>query len=302
MGRVHLTAILSSPALDLAGVVEPDQSIRAALAADGIAAHAELGSLLAAAAPECAVVAAPSDLHLQVVRELAAAGIAVLCEKPLGVQVEDALAAGEAARDAGVLLQIGYWRRYVPELRALRARIAGGEFGAVCQIACMQWDHEPPDERFRAHSGGIAIDMAVHELDQASWLLGERLEWVDATPAGPPTGRPRSDPDAAVIVAGLSGGAVATISLGRRFPLQDSCWAEVWGTRGYERVTFMWDADGERVFAQAIRDQLESFARAVRGAPPEGAGGEDAVSVLDAAARAQAALERLRRDGETPAS
>ena len=71
-----------------------------------------------------------------------------------------------------------------------------------------------------------------------------------ATAAGPSSQpRPGADPDCAVLLADLSDGTAATISLGRRFPHEDSCWLEVWGTEGYARVPFMWDTAGEESFA-----------------------------------------------------
>jgi predicted dehydrogenase len=99
-----------------------------------------------------------------------------------------------------------------------------------------------------------------------------------------------ADPDAAVVLARLSGGAAATVSLGRRFPHADSCWLEVWGSAGYERIPFMWDGDvwaegSDPVFVGAMQAQAEAFARALRGAPLAGAGGDDAVGALDAAER-----------------
>ncbi len=86
-----------------------------------------------------------------------------------------------------MLLQVGYWRRFVPELRQLRDRVAAGELGQICQVSCMQWDAELPSEQFRAHSGGIAVDMGVHEFDEVRWLLGQEFRWVTATAAGPST-------------------------------------------------------------------------------------------------------------------
>ena len=178
-----------------------------------------------------------------------------------------------------MLLQVGYWRRFVPELRGLRDRIAAGELGQICHVACMQWDEELPSEQFRAHSGGIAVDMGVHEFDQVRWLLGQEFRWVAATAAGPSTApRAPEDPDATTILAALSGGAAATISLGRQFPHADSCWLEIWGTDGYERLPFMWDAPGDEVFRSSMTRQAEGFARAVRGGACEGAQGADAVA------------------------
>jgi myo-inositol 2-dehydrogenase/D-chiro-inositol 1-dehydrogenase len=237
------------------------------------------------------LIAAPSDQHAAVVRRFAAAGIPMLCEKPLGVRPEQSLEAARAASEAGVLLQVGYWRRFVPELRTLRSRILAGSLGEISQLSCMQWDEQLPSEQFRAHSGGIAVDMGVHEFDQVRWLTGQEFEWIAAAHAGP-SSEPRdpSDPDCATLLAQLSGGASATISLGRRFPYADSCWLEVWGSEGYERVPFMWDTAGDDVFRDCMKRQAEAFARAVRGGEREGAGGADAVAALSAAELAAASL------------
>jgi myo-inositol 2-dehydrogenase/D-chiro-inositol 1-dehydrogenase len=291
MGRVHLQVLQRSELIELVGVVEPVAAIREALATEQVVAYEDVRGLLAADRLDGVVIAAPSDQHAELVAEFAGAGIPILCEKPLGVSVADAERAMSAAHTAGVPLQVGYWRRYVPALRSLRERIAGGELGEIYQLSSMQWDHEPPGAAFRAHSGGIVIDMAVHELDQTRWLLGQEVESVAATGAGRLGGTSPSDPDAAVILARLSGGAAATISLGRRFPRGDSCWVEVWGSDGYERARFMWGADGERVFLGAITAQLHSFAGAIRGGPIEGAGGQDAMAALYTAQRAAQALE-----------
>jgi myo-inositol 2-dehydrogenase/D-chiro-inositol 1-dehydrogenase len=155
----------------------------------------------------------------------------------------------------------------------------------------MQWDEQPPSEQFRAHSGGIAVDMGVHEFDQTRWLLGQEFEWIAAAHAGPGSDpRDPADPDSATLLAQLSGRASATISLGRRFPHADSCWLEVWGTEGYERLTFMWDTAGDEVFRSSMKRQAEAFARAVRGGAREGADGADAVAALSVAELAAASL------------
>jgi len=292
MGRVHLGALRRSERIELAAVVEPLAATRRELAAGGLTVHADVDALLAAGAVEGVLIAAPSDQHPELVGRFAAERIPILCEKPLGVRAGDAREAARQAQDGGVLLQVGYWRRFVPELRALRERIRAGELGTISQLTCLQWDAELPSEQFRAHSGGIAIDMGVHEFDQTRWLLGQEFRWLAATAAGPSTRpRPPADPDSVTVLAQLSGQAAATISLGRHFPHQDSCWVEVWGSEGYERVPFMWAAAGEEVFRTAMQAQAESFARAVRGAPVEGAGAADAIAALEVAQRAADALE-----------
>ena len=75
-------------------------------------------------------------------------------------------ACAEAAAAASHLLQVAYWRRYVPELQALRARIANGEFGDILAVHCYQWDQTPPPSEFLRSSGGVFVDMGVHEFDR----------------------------------------------------------------------------------------------------------------------------------------
>jgi predicted dehydrogenase len=104
-----------------------------------------------------------------------------------------------------------------------------------------------------------------------------------------------SDPDNAAALARLSGGAAAVITLGRRFPHGDSCWLELFADAGYERVPFMWAADGERAFRAALAAQADAFADAVRGGACRGATAEDAVAALAGAERLAQAL------GEPPA-
>jgi myo-inositol 2-dehydrogenase / D-chiro-inositol 1-dehydrogenase len=291
MGRVHLDALRMSRGAVASAVVEPVAAAREAVRATGLAVHATLEELLDAGGFDAVLVAAPTDLHAGLVGALAQARVPVLCEKPCGLRSSDARATADAAKKAGSLLQIGYWRRFVPELVALRERIAAGALGEPTLVVCHQWDHEPPAPQFRARSGGIAVDMAVHEIDQVRWLLGQEFAEVLATPvtAGPEPALP-GDPDCAVVLARLSGGAAATLALGRRFPRADSCWLELIADEGYERPLFMWGDRADDAFRAALAAQADAFADAVRGGPQRGATGADAVAALAVAERIAEAL------------
>jgi len=281
MGKVHLAALRSIAGVEVCAVVDP--------VAVG-ATHADLDELLAAAPPDGAVVAAPSALHLGLVTRLLEAGIPTLCEKPCGTTAAEAAAAFEVAADTGARLQIGYWRRFVPSLQALRARIRAGELGSLLLVRCAQWDERPPPAAFRRSSGGILVDMGVHELDQARWLTGEELAFRAAV-AGPPAG---DDRDGVEALYELSGGGVLAVSLGRRFPPGDMCRVEVHGSDGAEQLTFLRPPDSERAFAEGIAAQDAAFVELVRGGPQLGATAEDAVAALAAAEVAQSSLEPTR--------
>jgi myo-inositol 2-dehydrogenase / D-chiro-inositol 1-dehydrogenase len=292
MGLVHLDALRRSAGAEPVAAVDPRAGARDSVTAQGLDAYATVDELLAAGGFDAVLIAAPSDMHVELVTALARAGMPVLCEKPCGLTADDVRTAAQAADDAGTLLQVGYWRRFVPELVALRERIARGELGEITLVMSHQWDEHPPAADFRAHSGGIAVDMGVHEFDQIRWLLGQEFEDVAALPAGPRGDATSAiDPDAAVVTARLSGGSAATVLLSRRFPQPDSCWVEVMGTRGHERCLFMWGAGADRAFVDGMAAQADAFADAVRGGPVRGAGADDAAAALTVAARAADCLE-----------
>src|SRR5260370_989096 len=232
--------------------------------------------MLAAEALDGVLIVVPTDRHLQVITEVAARGLPMLCEKPCGLTVDQTKAAVAAAEAAGLpfqvaywrrylpslpalheaipsgqlrpvppvaWFQVAYWRRYVPSLRALHEAIASGELGPVHLVACYQWDDQPPWEEFRAHSGGIFVDMGVHEFDQMRWLTGQEIVSLAAVSSGVVPGglvpedpgrspRRSADVDSAQVVVELSGGGSGIVSPGRFHPAGDLARAEACGTNG----------------------------------------------------------------------
>lgn len=282
MGRTHLKAITGSPLVTVAGVVEPAARNRELVS--GVPAFATLDDLLAATAIDGALIAVPTDRHVAVLGQVMAAGIPVLCEKPCGLTVAQASENGSLAQQTGLVLQVAYWRRFVPDLVALRQRILDGELGEILAVNCSQWDQAPPSEAFRAGSGGIYADMGVHEFDQIRWLTGQDFLSVHAAEAAAQDG----DPDCAQLVAELDGGSTAMISLGRWYPAGDSVKVEVYGTKGAAQSWFLHPVGGEAVFHQALRLQVEDFAALVRSGAGRGARAADAVAALKIAELARA--------------
>lgn len=287
MGRTHLQALSDSDNVRIVAVAEPSAPTRDALAREGLIVHAGVDAMLDAGGLDGVLVAAPSDRHVDLVRRVAEAGLPILCEKPCGTTAAEAREAARIAAAAGVPLQVAYWRRFVPALRELRSRIAEDALGGIYFVTCFQWDGNPPAVSFRAHSGGIFIDMGVHEFDQLRWLTGQKIAGVQVSvptvSLEPPVA---GDSESAQVLCTMSGGSTGLVSLGRRFPHGDVCWTQVFGTKGSEECRFLWPPDADAVFHHALRTQAESFAAWVNGAPSEAAGAEDAVAALAAAEQA----------------
>jgi myo-inositol 2-dehydrogenase/D-chiro-inositol 1-dehydrogenase len=296
MGLTHLRALSDSRAVVVSAVVDPTPAARAAAAEidRGLGTYAQLDDALAAESVEGVLIAAPSTLHRGLVAACAERRLPILCEKPCGTSTDDIDAASDAAAAAGVRLQIGYWRRFVPELQALRKQLRDGSYGELLMISSWQWDGQPPDAGFQASSGGIVIDMAVHEFDLIRWLTEQELSAPARASIVPAANAADTDPDSVSLLLETSGGAVALISLGRYFPHGDCVWVEVMGTRDHARIDVLWGEPGEQVFYAALRAQAEDFARCVRdGGTGVGASAADARRTLE--------LAQLATEARSPA-
>jgi myo-inositol 2-dehydrogenase/D-chiro-inositol 1-dehydrogenase len=278
MGASHARALASSRAVDVACVVDPSDLA----AAQVDAPRATLDEL-----PDVdgALVAVPTRLHVEVVARLAELGLPVLCEKPCGLTIDET----RRIASLGTRVQVAYWRRFVPALRALRERIANGELGALVYADSAELDEYPPARGFRdpASSGGIVVDMGVHEFDQLRWLTGQEIVEVAGVAGGVDWDDPvAGDPELVTLSLRTDAGLAATVTLARRYPPGEVCRIEVVGLERAERVDFVAPPDGDETIAAALRAQAEDFARG----GGEGATIDDAIAALDVAQRAKAAL------------
>lgn len=288
MGRTHLRALDDSSDVRIVAVAEPLDALRdEAAAAFDVTGFSSLADMLASGGIDGVLIVTPSDTHIEMIAEVAAAGLPILCEKPCGVSAEDTRRAQAIVHDAGVALQIGYWRRFVPELQTIRDGIANGAFGDVLSLSCLQWDGAPPSAAFRARSGGVFIDMGVHEFDQARWLTGSDFTRMSAV-ASPAISDPdvTDDPDSAQVLCGTVSGTTVFVSLGRHYRGDDMASVEVFGSKDHVHSLFLSPDDGERAQLEALVLQARAFADYANGAPCRGASVADAVAALEAAGRA----------------
>ena len=288
MGATHVRAL--GPSL-VAAVVEPSDE---AAKRTGIERrYRNVDELLTAGGVDGAIVAAPTRFHSTVVGQLLDAGLPVLCEKPCGLTSDETRALERRAAEAGVPLHVGYWRRFVPALRELQAQLASGALGELELVACAQWDERPPPAAFRdpASSGGIVVDMGVHEFDELRWLTGQEIVSVTGVASEAAV---NGDPDGVALALALAGGTTALVSLLRRHPPGDLCRVEIVGTKNVARLDFLAPDDGERVFLDALRAQAADFASSIAGQPSAGATPDDAARALEVAERARATLSVAR--------
>jgi myo-inositol 2-dehydrogenase/D-chiro-inositol 1-dehydrogenase len=294
MGQTHLRALKETSDVAITAVAEPVDGLREnAVTTFGVNGFSTLEDLLGAGDVDGVLIVTPSDGHVEVIRSVAKAKLPILCEKPCGVDAADTRLAQQLVDAAGVALQIAYWRRFVPELQVLRSRVVNGEFGDVLSLSCLQWDGEPPSAAFRAQSGGIFVDMGVHEFDQVRWLTGSDFARVSAS-ASPVITDPEvnDDPDSVQVLADLESGSTAFVSLGRHYAGGDVASVEIFGTRDHVLNVFLRPEDGEGTQLDALRRQASAFAEYARGGLCRGATVDDAIAALEAATNATSAISK----------
>jgi myo-inositol 2-dehydrogenase/D-chiro-inositol 1-dehydrogenase len=284
MGRTHLRGLEGSTEVTVVAVTEPVEAAAAPLREQGLAVYPTAEEMFADSELDGVLIAVPTPQHIDTARKALEAGLPVLCEKPFGLVPEEAREMGKLADDRGLALQIAYWRRFVPELVSLRNDLADGKYGNAHLLVCSQWDEAPPPIAFRQDSGGIYIDMGVHEIDEMLWLLGQDFAEVKAQ-VFPTTEDPdaQNDVDSTQALVMLSGGTSAVLSLGRFYEGGDVVSVALFGSKGHTRFDVVSPATGETPQLQALKLQAEAFARHARGAAPEGTTAEEAARVLELA-------------------
>jgi myo-inositol 2-dehydrogenase/D-chiro-inositol 1-dehydrogenase len=174
--------------------------------------------ILADPAVDAIVICSPTDTHADLMVKAAQAGKHIFCEKPISLHLENIDRALKAVDASGVRLQIGFNRRFDSNFKRVRDAVARGEIGIPSLMHIISRDPAPPPPAYVRTSGGIFMDMTIHDFDMARFLMGDEVEEV-YTAAGvmidPEIGK-AGDLDTAVVVLRFRSGAIATIDNSRK--------------------------------------------------------------------------------------
>jgi predicted dehydrogenase len=175
MGRHHARLLQSTEGVRFAGAVDPGGDRYGAVTGKGLV-YGDVSGLLAASPPDFAVIAVPTEEHVDAARKLADAGVHILIEKPLAATVEDAREIIRVCEAAGVRAAVGFVERCNPALVELRRRVRDGQLGEVFLIATERVGPFPN----RIRDVGVVKDLATHDLDLVRWVGGARIERLAA--------------------------------------------------------------------------------------------------------------------------
>jgi myo-inositol 2-dehydrogenase/D-chiro-inositol 1-dehydrogenase len=184
IGRMHAELIANRvPGAALHSVFDVVPAAAADVAARfGVPALASVDDVLESDA-DAVAICTTTGTHAELIIAAARAGKATFCEKPISLDlatVDEAIAAVDAA---GTLLQVGFNRRFDPGHQAVQRAAASGELGAVWTVKITSRDNYPPSIEYLASSGGMFLDMTIHDFDLARFVVGSEVVEVYAAGA-----------------------------------------------------------------------------------------------------------------------
>lgn len=188
---------------------------------------------------EAVVICSSTDTHAQFIEAAAEAGKHIFCEKPIDYDLQKIDRALATVARAGVKLQIGFNRRFDPSFKRARDMVAEGKVGQPHLVRITSRDPAPPPIEYVKVSGGIFLDMTIHDFDMARYLIGSEVETVYA--AGGVLVDPRigeaGDVDTALVTLQYANGALGSIDNSRRAVYGYDQRIEVFGSEGGIVVT-----------------------------------------------------------------
>ncbi len=187
---------------------------------------------------DAVLICSSTDTHSPISIEAINAGKHVFCEKPIDHDIDKINMVKAALEDKNLKYQVGFNRRFDRNFMALREKVASKEVGDVHIIKITSRDPEPPNPAYISVSGGMFLDMTIHDFDMVRYLSGAEVEEVyvnSAVLVDPEIGE-QGDVDTAIITMKLSNGALAVIDNSRKAVYGYDQRAEVFGSGGMASI------------------------------------------------------------------
>jgi myo-inositol 2-dehydrogenase/D-chiro-inositol 1-dehydrogenase len=256
------------------------------------------------------IIASPSHLHLEQIRAASESGKAIFCEKPIGLIEEEILSTLKVINANNTLLHLGFNRRFDPSFALLQKRVQAGEIGSPHIVKITSRDPACPSKEYCATSGGIFMDMSIHDFDMARFLVQSEVIEVYATGSIliNPDFELYNDVDTAIIQLRFANGALGVIDNSRQAAYGYDQRIEVFGSGGMllaanqleHSVTHYTNSTTANAnpqyfflerYQQAYIAELRSFYDAWSENKPSPVSGEDGLKALRIAKAAKLSLD-----------
>jgi len=210
---------------------------------------------------EAVIICSSTDTHSQLIEEAAEAGKQIFCEKPIDHDLGRIDSALAKVAEAGVKLQVGFNRRFDPNFRRIWELVREGKVGNPHILRITSRDPEPPPVEYVKVSGGIFLDMMIHDFDMARYLIGSEVEevyTVGGVMVDPEIGK-AGDLDTAIVTLKFENGVLGTIDNSRQAVFGYDQRVEVFGSKGMVNVENNTPNRARLSTAQAVQEDLPLF-------------------------------------------
>ncbi len=183
---------------------------------------------------EAVVICSPTDTHAQYIVDAAKAGKHIFCEKPVDLTLEAIKGAIKAVTAAGVKLMVGFNRRFDPNFLKIKQLVTDGKIGDPHILKITSRDPAPPPAEYSAVSGGMFMDMTIHDFDMARYIAGSEVTevYTKASVLVDPAIGKAGDVDTAVITLTFANGAIGVIDNSRKAVYGYDQRVEIFGSKG----------------------------------------------------------------------
>ena len=241
IGKIHIENLVNRiPEAEVVAISDVAAAELGAVAARfGVAqTFTDYRKILELSEVDAVAICSPTNLHYQMIVDAAASGKQIFCEKPIDLSLEKVQAANEEVARRGVRMMVGFNRRYDPNFLKVRETITNGLLGEPQLLRITSRDPGPPPEQYVRASGGIFLDMTIHDFDMARYLMGCEATEVYARAAVmvDPMFKRAGDFDTAAITLTFENGAFAMIDNCRKAVYGYDQRVEMFGSAGMVAV------------------------------------------------------------------
>lgn len=241
MGQIHLeNLVLRFPEVEVVAISDIMESSRALADKYGISHfYTDYQELIDHPEVEAVVICSPTDMHAANIFSAVRAGKDVFCEKPMDLALETVLELQTLIEQSGVKFMLGFNRRFDPNFKKIRSLVQEGKVGETQIVKITSRDPAPPPVSYIKSSGGMFVDMTIHDFDMARFMAGSEVKQVFAVGKNlvdPEIGK-AGDIDTAVITLTFANGCIATIDNSRQAVYGYDQRVEVFGSKGMAGTT-----------------------------------------------------------------
>ncbi len=233
IGKLHCDNLIQISGVNIAAITDPFMDTAWARTRD-LKVVPDADAIFSDPKIDAVFILSPSTLHAEQIIQAASAGKHIFCEKPIALDPLSIQEALEAVELAGVKLQIGFNRRFDPNFKHLKDVYKAGQIGNLYMVKVIARDPSPPPAEYVKNSGGIFLDMTIHDFDMVRYLSDSEVVEVYSVGAvliDPAIGK-AGDVDTAITTMTLENGALAVIDNSREAVYGYDQRIELFGSKG----------------------------------------------------------------------